>query len=141
MPYVKPEYRIAKIHMAAGLFVGFTRDAKIIAEKLNTTERNVLRWAKDPEWITALEAVNYQGDTSFRMIPRGRNPQRENPELFEQARVLYLENRKAKKRWQAAVATAEALDLKPRTIYNWAKAYEWNAQIATKPSGHKGETL
>ena len=47
MAYVKPEYRIAKVHMAAGLFVGFTRDAKIIAEKLNTTERNVLTMGKD----------------------------------------------------------------------------------------------
>ena len=88
MAYVKPEYRIAKIHMAAGLFVGFTRDAKIIAEKLNTTERNVLRWAKTDAWATALEAVGYEGDPSFRMIPRGRNPQRENPELFQQAKAV-----------------------------------------------------
>ena len=138
MAYVKPEYRIAKVHMAAGLFVGFTRDAKIIAEKLNTTERNVLRWAKTEEWATALEAVGYEGDPSFRVIPRGRNPRRENPVLFEKAKALYLENRQAKKRWQAAVATAEALDLKPRTVHNWSNRYGWDTENATKTSGHKG---
>ena len=148
MAYVKPEYRIAKIHMAAGLFVGFTRDAKVIAEKLDTTERNVLRWAKDPEWITALEAVGYEGDTSFRIIPRGRNPQRENPEVFGKAKALYLENRKtAKTGWQAAKMTADALkaediEVSQRTIYNWADKGNWNTpENATKPSEHKVETL
>ena len=141
MAYVKPEYRIAKVHMAAGLFVGFTRDAKVIAEKLNTSERNVQRWAKTKEWATALEAVGYTGDLTFRVNRQGRDPKRENPVLFEQARVLYLENRTEKKRWQAAVATAEALGLKPRTIYNWAKGYEWDTENATKPNEHKGETV
>ena len=134
MAYVKPEYRIAKVHMAAGLFVGFTRDAKIIAEKLNTTERNVLRWAKDPEWRTALEAVGYEGDPSFRVIPRGRNPQRENPEVFKKVHYAYyevLEFDKVKGTWKCAVATAEkvkaqaGLHIEPRTIYNWAKKYNW----------------
>ena len=138
MPYVKPEYRIAKIHMAAGLYVGFTRDAKIIAEKLNTTERNVLRWAKTPEWQTALEAVEYQGDTSFRVIPRGRNPKRENPEVFERAQVLYLQNfKEAKTGWQAAKMTAdglkaEGIEVSQRTIYNWADKYKWDT-----PEGEK----
>ena len=132
MPYVKPEYRIAKIHMAAGLFVGFTRDAKVIAEKLQTTERNVLRWAKTPEWATALTAVGYTGDLTFRVIPRGRNPQRENPEVFEKAKALYLENRKtAKTGWQAAGITADALkvediEVSQRTVWNWAKGDEWD---------------
>ena len=134
MPYVKPEYRIAKIHMAAGLYVGFTRDAKIIAEKLNTTERNVLRWAKTAEWATALEAVGYEGDTSFRVIPRGRNPKRENPESFKKAHYAYHDiwTETGTGNWQCAVATADALkqiglDIEPRTIYNWAKKYGWRS--------------
>lgn len=71
MPNVKKEHRIAKIHMAAGIFC-MTRDAKIIAEKLKTTERNVQRWSKTPEWHTALEAIGYKGDRSFRVNRAGR---------------------------------------------------------------------
>ena len=132
MPNVKREHRIAKIHMAAGLFVGFTRDAKIIAEKLDTSERNVQRWAKTPEWKTALEAIGYQGDRSFRVNRQGRDPERDNPDLFQQAKVLYLQNAEtAPSSWKCAGITAEKLrgqdgwNIQPRTIWNWARRYGW----------------
>lgn len=134
MANVSKEHRTAKIHMAAGIFVGFTRDAKVIAEKLNTTERNVQRWAKTPEWATALEAIGYAGDRTFRVNRQGRDPQRENPFAFKAAHYAYhelLELEEVKGKWKLAVATAEKLrgheelHIEPRTIYNWAKKYKW----------------
>lgn len=134
MANVKSEHRIAKIHMAAGLFICMTRDAKVIAEKLNTSERNVQRWSKTPEWTTALEAIGYEGDLSFRVNKQGRDPQRENPETFKKAHYAYHDIwiETGKGNWQCAVATAEelkqiGLDIEPRTIYNWAKRYGWRS--------------
>ena len=134
MAKVKREHRIAKIHMAVGLFIGMTRDAKIIAEKLKTSERNVKRWAKDAEWKIALESINYQGDRSFRVKKQGRDPQRDNPELFERVRKQYIANLKdSNTGWECARITAEALKSKgteilPRRVWNWAKKYDWEGK-------------
>ena len=127
MANVKREHRIAKIHMAAGFFAVLTRDAEEIGEYMKMSARNVIRYSKESEWQTALEAVGYTGDRTFRVNRHGRDPERNNPELFQKAKAVYLENAKtATSGWQASVATAAALDLIPRTVWNWAKRYGWN---------------
>ena len=55
---------------AAGLFVLYTRDAKEIARLLNTTERNVHRWAQRDKWEEVLQTLNYKGERNFRVKPR-----------------------------------------------------------------------
>ena len=59
-----------RITVAAGLFATFTRDAKKIADKLNTTERNIHRWAERERWKEVLETLGYQGERHFRVRPR-----------------------------------------------------------------------
>lgn len=54
---------------AAGLFVLHTRDAKEIARLLNTTERNVHRWAQRDKWEEVLQTLNYTGERNFRVNP------------------------------------------------------------------------
>ena len=140
---VKPEYRIAKIHMAAGIFVGMTRDAKVIAEKLNTSEWNVLCWAKTPEWETALEAVGYRGNRSFR-VNKHKDAERENSFAFKAAHYAYhdLMVESGLGKWQCAVATSEylkengGLDIEPCTIYNWANKDSWHPGVQTENSTH-----
>ena len=55
---------------AAGLFVMHTRDAKVIASLLKTTERTVHRWAKSELWEEVLQTLNYEGERNFRVKPR-----------------------------------------------------------------------
>ena len=125
MANVKKEHRIAKIHMAAGLFAVVTRDAEEIGDLMQMSSRNVIRYSKEPEWQTALEAVGYTGDRTFRVNKSGRDP--EGTAEFQKAKEVYLKNKPTETSgWQCAVATAEELDLTPRTVWNWAKRYRWN---------------
>ena len=58
------------VTIAAGLFALHTRDAKEIAKLLNTTERNVHRWAARDKWEEVLSVLNYEGQRNFRVKPR-----------------------------------------------------------------------
>lgn len=60
------------ITAAAGLFVNHTRDAAEIAALLNTTPRNVYRWAQHNRWEEVLQTFNYEGERNFRINPRRR---------------------------------------------------------------------
>ena len=57
------------VTIAAGLFATHTRDAKEIANLLNTTERNVYRWAKEDLWEDVLRTLNYEDERHFRVKP------------------------------------------------------------------------
>ena len=57
------------VTIAAGLFATRTRDAKEIASLLNTTERNVHRWAEREKWEEVLQTLNYKGERNFRVKP------------------------------------------------------------------------
>lgn len=125
------EDRAKEIGKAARIFATKTRNAQEIANQLNTTPRTIQRYAHTPEWMAALHALDYQGDTSFR-VAKTRDPQRDNPDLFQQAKVLYLENAEtAPSSWKCAGITAEKLrgrdgwNIQPRTIWNWARRYGW----------------
>ena len=58
------------VTVAAGLFATHTRDAKEIGKLLNTTERNVHRWAEREKWEEVLQILNYKGERNFRVKPR-----------------------------------------------------------------------
>ena len=58
------------VTIAAGFFATQTRDAKVIARLLNTTERNVHRWAQREKWEEVLQTLNYEGERNFRVKPR-----------------------------------------------------------------------
>ena len=55
---------------AAGLFAKHTRDAKVIASLLKTTERTVHRWAKHEKWEEVLQTLGYEGERNFSVKPR-----------------------------------------------------------------------
>ena len=57
------------ITVAAGLFATHTRDAKEIANLLDTSERSVHRWAKEDLWEDVLRTLNYEGERHFRVKP------------------------------------------------------------------------
>ena len=59
------------ITIAAGLFAIHTRDAKEIANLLDTSERSVHRWAEREKWEEVLQTLNYEGERNF---PRESNP-------------------------------------------------------------------
>lgn len=58
------------VTVAAGLFATHTRDAKEIGKLLNTSERNVHRWAERDKWEEVLKTLNYEGERNFRVKPR-----------------------------------------------------------------------
>jgi hypothetical protein len=60
------------IRLAALYFVTETRDAKIIAEKVNASERTIHRWSKSPVWIQTLDTLGYTGERNFRVRQGGR---------------------------------------------------------------------
>ena len=57
------------ITVAAGLFATHTRDAKEIANLLDTSERSVHRWAEREKWEEVLQTLNYEGERNFRVKP------------------------------------------------------------------------
>ena len=57
------------ITVAAGLFATHTRDAKEIANLLDTSERSIHRWAEREKWEEVLQTLNYEGERNFRVKP------------------------------------------------------------------------
>ena len=120
--------RAKEIGKAARLFATKTRDAKKIAKQLNTSPRTIQRYARTPEWTAVLQALGYQGDTSFRVAKR-RDIQRDNPDLFDKAKAVYLKNAEtAMSGWKCAAITAAELNLNPQKIWNWARRFGWWAE-------------
>ena len=60
------------IRLAALYFVTETRDAKALAEKVNTSERTIHRWSKSQLWHETLDRLGYTGERHFRVRPGGR---------------------------------------------------------------------
>ena len=59
-----------RITIAAGLFAIHTRDAKEIARLVDTSERNIHRWAEREKWDEVLETLGYTGERNFRVRPK-----------------------------------------------------------------------
>ena len=114
-----------RVTTAATLFALHTRDAKQIAEMLNTTERNVHRWAERDRWDEVLQTLQYEGERNFRVRPA--RAMKANPN-FEKARTAYQDARQngIPKHKRAAIVS-NALGIGYRTVLEWAKAFDWNA--------------
>lgn len=114
-----------RITTAAGLFAFHTRDAKEIAEYLNTTERNIHRWAEHDRWKEVLQTLSYNGDLSFR-VQKHRDTQRDAGESFQIAKDAYQQAKaegKPKHTW--ASYAADAARLSRERVHKWAKRFHW----------------
>ena len=117
------------VTVAAGLFVTHTRDAKEIASLLNTSERSVHRWAERDKWEEVLQTLNYKGDRNFRVKP-SRNSQREEGEIFEEAREAYQEAIKAgEPTHKLATIASNATGIPRRRIHDWAMKHGWRENL------------
>ena len=114
-----------KLNAAAFLFSKGKRTAKALAKEVNVAEGTIYKWAKLPEWDTALDALKYDGDRSFEREPR-RDNQRDNAELIADAKVLF-DAAKADKQTdkQAVSSVCRLLGIKDRRRVNkWRKLWE-----------------
>ena len=108
----------ADITAAARLFAKRTRDAKKIAARLNTSERNVHRWAKTELWEETLQSLNYEGARNFRV-----NPKRSTDALITAAARLFA------KRTRDAKKIAQRLNTAERNVRRWAKTERWEETL------------
>jgi uncharacterized protein YjcR len=116
-----------RITVAAGLFATYTRDAKEIADKLDTTERNIHRWAERDRWKEVLQTLGYTGERSFR-IQTSRNSQN-NPD-FEKAKIAYQQAlADGIPKHKIASSVSKQTNVIPETIRKWAKKYHWRDEI------------
>lgn len=113
-----------RITVAAGLFATYTRDAKEIADKLNTTERNIHRWAEKARWAEVLQTLGYTGERHFRVRP-ARDMQ-SSPE-FERAKTLYRRARQdGVPKHKLATTVGTQIGIKSERVRGWAKTFNWN---------------
>ena len=113
-----------RVTIAAGFFATYTRDAKEIARLLNTSERNIHRWAERDRWNEVLEILQYTGERNFRVRPA--REMQNNPD-FEKARTAYQDAREngIPKHKRATIVSNE-LGIGYRTVLEWAKVFGWN---------------
>ena len=116
----------ADITAAARLFAKRTRDAKKIAKRLNTSERNVHRWAKTERWEQTLQKLGYTGERNFRIKPR-----RSKEALVTAAACLFA------KRTRDAKKIAKRLNTAERNVREWAKEDLWEETLQSL--NYKGE--
>ena len=116
----------ALITAAARLFATHTRDAKEIADLLNTSERSVHRWAKEELWEKVLQSLNYEGERNFRVKPKRST----DTLITAAARLFATHTRDAKE-------IANLLNTKERSIRRWAKSELWEEVLRTL--GYEGE--
>ena len=119
-----------KLHAAAFVFAQRAGcSAKEIAETLDMPLNSVYHLAKQPEWDTALNTLQYAGERAFKSEKR-RDTLRDAGDLVARARGLYLEQR-----WdscthkQAVSVVCETLDLKRRRVNAWAAKFGWEGDV------------
>ena len=115
------------VTIAAGIFATHTRDAKVIASVLNTTERNIHRWAEREKWGEALEILNYEGQRNFR-VQKSRDAQRENADVFDTVKAAYEQARaQGIPYYKRATRAAQVTGVPSRNIRDWARKFKWDA--------------
>ena len=119
-----------KLHAAAFVFAQRAGcSAKEIAETLDMPLNSVYHLAKQPEWDTALNTLQYAGERVFKSEKR-RDTLRDAGDLVARARAVYLEQR-----WdscthkQAVSVVCETLDLKRRRVNAWAAKFGWERDV------------
>ena len=113
---------------AACLFTTYTRDAKEIADIMNTTDRTIHRYAKTDRWEEVLQIVGYEGERSFR-VEATRDPARDYGEVFEKAEEIFIAAvRQGHSNWKAAGIVEEKLAIKQKRALKWARQFGWVAK-------------
>ena len=103
--------------------------AKEIAETLDIPLNSVYHLAKQPEWDTALNTLQYAGERAFKSEKR-RDTLRDAGDLVARARELYLEQRgDSRTHKQAVSVVCETLDLKRRRVNAWAAKFGWEGNV------------
>ena len=119
-----------KLHAAAFIFAQRAGcSAKEIAETLDIPLNSVYHLAKQPEWDTALNTLQYAGERAFKSEKR-RDTLRDSGDLVARARKVYLEQRcDSRTHKQAVSVVCETLDLKRRRVNEWAAKFAWERDV------------
>ena len=113
------------ITAAATLFVRHTRDANEIASLLDTTDRSIHRWSKQPRWTEVLDTLNYDGERHFRVRQR-RDLQRDDPN-FEAVRDAYSEAIAQGVPKNKRISTVAAqTGVKNWKVREWVRRFGWS---------------
>ena len=115
-----------KLHAAAFVFAQRAGcSAKEIAETLDIPLNSVYHLAKQPEWDTALDTLQYAGERAFKSEKR-RDTLRDSGDLVARACRVYLEQRwDSRTHKQAVSVVCETLTLKRRRVNEWAAKFGW----------------
>lgn len=125
MPYRSKAETDILVTAGAALFATYTRDAKEIANLLNTSERSVHRWAERDKWEEVLQTLNYEGERNFR-VKSSRDTESEAGEIFKKAREVYQEALRAgEPKHKLATIAGKAVGLPSRKIHDWAVRHGW----------------
>lgn len=119
-----------KLHAAAFVFAQRAGcSAKEIAETLDIPLNSVYHLAKQPEWDTALNTLQYTGERTFKSEKR-RDTLRDAGDLVARARALYLEQRwDSRTHKQAVSVVCDTLTLKRRRVNEWAAKFGWEGDV------------
>ena len=117
--------RLIKIHGIAFYFAHISQDLHQIVKATGMAERTIRRYAETPQWHQALDVFDYTGERTFTLQP-SRDTLRDNGEIFEKAREVYLEALRAgEPKHKLATIAGEAVGLPRRRIHAWAMKYNW----------------
>lgn len=126
---------IEKLHAAAFYLTKYPESsAEDVAEFVSTPEqsvskRTIERWSTRDEWHTALDNFGFTGERNWRRNVH-RDVKRDDGDLVELARSMYLKHRSEGKRKGVAVAiTARIVNKTEQTIRNWRKRFGWEAEV------------
>ena len=115
-----------RITIAAGLFAIHTRDAKEIARLVDTSERNIHRWAEREKWEEVLAILGYTGERNFRVRPL-RDPERENATVFENVKNAYIAARDhGTPKHKLATLVGKQIGISERKVRYWARKFGWS---------------
>ena len=115
-----------KTILAAHLFAQGTAEDTEIAIRLGVSVRTAERYAQTRLWQKTLDLCNYQGDRRLQKQTT-RDPQRDDPELVEQARQIYQQLiAEGVPKHKRASTTANKLGERRERVYRWAELYGWN---------------
>ena len=114
------------ITAAATLFALHTRDADEIAALLNSSKSSVYRWRKSPLWTEVLDALNYEGEMHFRVMP-ARDADRENAEELEIVEAAYQQAKQdGIPKSKISRQVAEQTGVKYWKVREMARKYGWD---------------
>ena len=114
-----------KCHALAFLFSQDIREAKELARRLNTSDKQVRNWHARKEFHEALDTLGYEGDRTF--TRKRRDVARENPTAYKTACLMYqqLEDEGVPERQRIReVADRLGGQYSVQRINNWVKRYK-----------------